>query len=245
MIQFKQILLYQFGFFVPNYIIDPEPSIIAKLLQVFEGTDFVPNIVHTMQIGPMSQTRQQLQLMTKDMEWSIEFEPHRISINKNNLPGKDIGTAEQFAQASSDYCSRLSDIVSVSANRLSFNTRGILHEMSKEELEKAGSKLLNLPTFYTENRLVEWNTRAVARYDATLNGNTEILNVISDISRIPLTPKDQRDSKNLDCLEIGFDINTFQDNKKQRFRIQESDAFIKEAIKLNQRLLSEIDKEVL
>lgn len=218
MIKFDQVFFYQFGFFVPEYWLEPEPKIITALLNAFDGTEFMPNTVQAMQLGPVTETRQVLNLVTKKSEWSIEFEPNRINLIKRLVSGiDDIGTVQEFTRDASRFCILLSKVIQKNANRLSYVTKGILPEMKDDELSSIRSKLQNLPTFYIENPPVEWTTRNVARYEVKINDNPELLNVITDINRVTIPRQMKGEKKELDRIEINFDINTYQKNKDQRF----------------------------
>jgi len=245
MTKFDDVLLYQFGFFAPDSRLEPEPKIIAKLLKAFEGTDFMPTTISEMRLGPIAETRQQLHFVTMKADWSIEFEPHRISFNKKRISGTEIGTPLNFAKDVSDFCSRLSSVVSLTGNRLSYATKGFLPEMQTSDLVKIGTKLLTLPKFYLEHSPTEWTTRSVTRYETMINDNPELLNVITDINRIQGIRQEKTTAKEFDCIEIGFDINTFQKNTKQRFQFNDAEVFMQEATALCQRLLDEIDEAIL
>lgn len=245
MIKFDDVLFYQFGFYAPGSRLEPEPKIIAELLKAFDGTNFVPTTISEMRLGPVAETRQQLHLVTKNSEWSIEFEPHRISFIKKHIADTEIGSPENFAKDIFDFCSRLSAVVSLTGNRLSYVTKGLLPEMNADNLVQVGSKLLTLPKFYVENLPTEWTTRNVTRYKMFVNGTPEIVNVITDINRIQGVRREKTAAKEFDCIEIGFDINTFQKNMKQRFQFSDSQAFIQEATTISQRLLGEIEEVIL
>lgn len=114
--------------------------------------------------------------------------------------------------------------------------------MKESELTKIESKLLKLPTFYLENSPVEWVTRNVARYNASINNVPEVFNVITDINRVQVLRNTEDEVKEFSGIEIGFDINTFQKNIKQRFSLNDSETFMGEAKKLNERLLGELEE---
>lgn len=242
MISLEKTHLYQFAFFAPGSRLEPSPEIIADLLKAFSGTDFMPTTIQEMRLGPIAQTRQQLHLVTKKSDWRIEFEPHRIAFTKTYVPNCEIGTLQKFSQELDDYAARLSSVVSLNGTRLSYVTKGWLNEMEDEELEKVAEKLFTMSSFYQENTPVEWNYRTVARYETTIKDNVEIINVITDINRIQGLRQENAKDKEFSCIEIGFDINTFQNNRKGRFQLNDAGVFLQQAKTISQRLLTEIEE---
>jgi len=247
MLKFEDVLLYQFGFYAPDSRIDPSPEIIAKLLKAFDGTGYMPSAVTEMHVEGSAdgkhrmQARQQLHLVTKNGEWAIEFEPHRVSIKKRNVTGVEIGTAEQFKDDVADFCERLSTVRPLTGTRLSYVTRGFLPEKNADEMVAANQNIMILPGFYQENPPIEWNTRTATQYDIQLHDRPETLNVITDIGRIrgkQITPDGAKD---VDRIDIGFDINTFQENKEQRFVFSDAKEFLEKTVELSERLLDDFE----
>lgn len=243
MIEFDIVLLYQFGFYSPDSRIEPEPKILTDLLKAFDGTGFMPTTVQEMHLGLTAEARQQLHLVTKNLEWSIEFEPHRISFNKKKVAKEE--TQQDFVSDVSDFCSRLSSVVQLSGYRLSYVTKGLLPELEEEVLCEVSSKLMNLPKFYIEHRLKEWTTRNVATYPVTINDNQETFNVITDLSRVQGARQKGETKEEFDRVSVGFDINTHQKNRKQRFQLTDFDSFIQEATNVSQLLLKGIGEVIL
>ena len=245
MLNFDTVHLYQFGFYAPGSRLEPSPEILGDLLKAFSGTDFMPTTVQEMRLGPVAETRQQLHLVTKNNAWCIEFEPHRVTFIKKNVPNMEIGTLQKFSQDVADFAARLASVVSLNGNRLSYVTKGWLLEMKGEVLEGVAPKLLTMPPFYQENTPSEWSTRTVARYETSINDNPEIVNVITDINRIQGIRREKTEPKEFSCLEVGFDINTFQNNTKRRFQLNDAEVFMQEAETISQRLLTEIEEIIL
>ena len=245
MLNFDTVHSYQFGFYAPGSRLEPSPEVIGDLLKAFSGTEFMPTTVQEMRLGPVTETRLQLHLVTKNNAWSIEFEPHRVTFIKKNIPNEDIGTLQKFSRDVVDFAARLASVVSLNGNRLSYVTKGLLPAMKDEELENVVPKLLTMPSFYQENTPIEWSTRTVARYETSINDTPELVNVITDINRIQGIRQEKTEAKEFSCLEIGFDINTFQNNTKRRFKLNDAEVFMQEAETISQRLLTEIEEIIL
>ena len=138
MIEFKPF--YQFGYFLPHDI-KPEPNVIKKLLDVFEGWDFIPNTNHSLgniQIGQAItlQAQEQLQLSSMNGVWLIVFEPARILIQKINNEKIKLGTIEEFSKEIKEIIQLLKEIILLKANRLSFVTKSLCNIMEEDILTR-------------------------------------------------------------------------------------------------------------
>lgn len=117
---FDQIISYQFGFFSPGTDIEPKPDIIASLLGVFGKKSLIPTTVEELRIGPTSRRRKQLQFVSQLGDWNLAFEPHRILLMKQRLPGHDIGSVPDFCTEVNDIFCSLFSIIEFRGTRLSF-----------------------------------------------------------------------------------------------------------------------------
>lgn len=247
MITFDIVAHYQLGFYAPNSVVEPSPDIIGKLIEVFKGTGFMPNLVSAFHISSQTpETRDMLTLVTNKSEWVIEFEPHRISFTKKYIPDLEIGSPDEFKTSVVDFCSRILSVIPLSGGRLSYVTKGLLEEMSQGELDKVNSTLMNVPAFYRDNPPQEWTTRNVARYTSKeLNEPPERYNVITDINRVQANLKDKMNrSKNIDRIEVGYDINTYQKNMSPRFGINDVEKFLNEVTILSGQITSNIAETI-
>jgi hypothetical protein len=231
---------YQFSFFSPKAHVEPSPDIIALLLNTFKGKNFIPTTISEHLIGPTPQKRLQLQMISMQSEWKLAFEPNRVLLSKDNVPGTEIGTAESFVEEVVDLFDRLLKVVPLIGARLSYVTGGFLPAMSPEALNQVNSRLLNLPAFYSEYPPIEWTTRNVARCEINLGDKVEVINAITHINRVQGSLKRLEDYKPFDRIEIGFDINTFQKNMTPRFNSSDVGVFLGQAVTISQRILKEI-----
>jgi hypothetical protein len=231
---------YKFAFFAPGAHLEPSPDIIARLLDTFRDKNLFPTTISEHQILPTPQTRLQLQMTTRQSELNLAFEPNRVLFSKLNVPGIEIGTVADFVAETVEVFARLLQVVPLTGTRLAYITKGLLPSMSSDALEQVNSRLLNLPTFYMEHPPCEWNTRNVARYEITLGDKVEIINVITHINRIQGSFKRIEKPQPFDRIEIGFDINTYQENKTARFKSSDVDVFLNQAVTISQRILDEM-----
>lgn len=218
---------YQFGHFLPHGIFS-EPKIINRLLQDFEGWDFISQTIDTIPIGSGIQTTplNQLQLITVKKDWSIMFEPHRYLIQKLQQPSVKLGNIPDFIKKTVEIVNILTKIVSLKANRFSFVTKSLCNEMAPDKLDYINGNIFNLPKIFKQNKPVEWSTRQVARLDTVINGKQQTINLITDLNRIQGVFNNQNPPKPFDRIEFLFDINTFQGNQAQRLSADDIEPFI-------------------
>ncbi|MBD3267529.1 hypothetical protein GF373_12750 [bacterium] len=236
---------YQFGFFAPGSNVEPEPEIISELIDVFRERKFIPSTMQTVfwdvnGVKPKSE----LLLMTNNSEWNMAFEPHRVLLTKKKIPGKDIENAKHFREETIDIYKNLFKVLPLVGTRLSFVSKGLLPEMPIDKLQQVHSKLFYPPKFFSDNPPHSWTTRNLTRYKIEILDNTETINVITDINRIQGEFTDENVSKPFDRIEIGFDINTYQLNKKQRFNLKEIELFLDKVIPISQQISLEIGEMI-
>jgi hypothetical protein len=233
---------YQFGFFAPNTQIEPRPEIIGRLLEAFKDKGFIPTTMQELQIGPAITTRLQLQFTSPNGEWNLAFEPHRALLKKENVVGTGIGSPEDFCREANEIFNRLLKVNPFTGTRLSYATQGLLPELNPAKLDEINNRILNLLPFYTANPPYQWTTRNVARCDVNLGEMTETLNVITDINRVQGTIVRKTEPLSFDRIEIGFDINTYQENTALRFTADHVGLFLQEAVKTSQDIMGEIER---
>ncbi len=245
MIEFERIFHYQLSFFSPCPVLEPSPQIISKFLQAFEGTELMPTTIPVIHFGPNPETRQMLQFITANTGWRIEFEPNRISCNKVADQKKNIGTPEDFFREAEDYCSRVISVLGLKSNRLAFVTKGILPEMSGDQLKSLYLKLFKPPKFYLDNESLEWSSRNAACYNSNTFNKNEIFNVITDINFIKIIDQEKGHQKESPRIEIGFDINTTQKNTDLRFSANDIGPFLLETMQLINQVSADIKEGLL
>jgi len=239
---------YQFGFYAPDTHKEPEPEIIGRLLDAFKGKGFIPTTGRELEIvtepSLRSKTRLELQMISPDQEWNLAFERHRLLLKKQNVPGTEMGSADDFRKETEEVFRLLLDAVPFSGTRLSFASKGLLSEMSPEKLAEVNKRIFNSIPFYAQNLAHQWTTRNVARVDVSIGERTETLNVITDINRVQGTIQRDGEPVPFDRIEIAFDINTYQENTDQRFGVGDIGFFLKVAVEKSKEILKEIEKHL-
>lgn len=236
-------LFCQFGFFCSHDVV-PRPKTIAKIITELGEFDFLPSTVQAIQLGPEPEPTQalHLQLFTQDKQWTVDFEPHRFLIQRNAVTSEESRYADDFAPRTIRILRRLNDLYSGSATRLSFVTKGLCGEMSKNELNHAHKNLFSLPVLFHESDPVEWSMRQVIRREEPVNGKSEQLNVVADLSRIQGEIVNEPNSPRIDRIQIGMDINTLHEKQEQRFTPDDVGSFIEAAMRNTHAFEKDIEK---
>lgn len=232
---------YEVSFFAPGTGVEATTEIMMKLLETFKDKGLLPTTIQEVVLGPTSKTRRQLCLTDNNSVWSLAFEPRRLLLTKRDV-GIDLGTPDNFIQEAVDIFARLFLVTPLNGTRLSFVTKGVLAEMANEALEKANTNLLKPPKFYLETPPHQWSIKNVTRCDYKLGEKDELLNIITDISRIQGEFDRDDPPKPFDRIAIGFDINTYQKNVAPRFDIKDLENFLRKAVELSQQITNETEK---
>ena len=176
-----QPLFYQFGFFVQHNV-KPEPKVIEELVKFFSSQELIPSTIDAYQIDNQGNfyNSLQLQLISIEKEWSVNFERNRFLIEKKAIDSQGAGEIDEFFSYSKEITSKLYEMFQYSAHRLSFVTKGLCKNMDEETLNASHDKIFTLPSLFTEksNKTKEWSTRQVARLSENIKEKKELLNVI-------------------------------------------------------------------
>jgi hypothetical protein len=105
------------------------------------------------------------------------------------------------------------------------------------KLEKCGKSLLKSAAYYKDKDFVEWAMRTNAHTDILINGFSETLNVITDIS-YGQHVKEQKAG-----VVFHIDINTLQQNQDMRFKKKSIESFIRKVMPIASELI--VDNERL
>lgn len=236
---------YQFGYYLPHGI-SATPEIISKLMMEFKDLKLLPSTIPSFQIGPDQKVTNglQLQLLTENRDLTVDFEPNRYLIKKLKTTEVPIPSIEDFARICKRIILVLGNLVPLNATRLSFVTTGLCKSMTPEELDKINSSLFNLPTKFKKIKPIEWNSRQIIRETRKIDGSEELMNIIIEIARVQGVLNINNGLAPFDRIEIGFDINTFQENNSQRFTPNSIAPFLTDSNAIQNELESSL-KELL
>lgn len=233
---------YQASIFGNLADILPSPEVISKMLKLFHDKNLLPGTFQ--EISPHSMGPQlRLRLSSPDNEWNVTFATHRMDVEKNptDPKGQNLGSVEMFTNEANEFFSRILTKFKRKANRISLITSGLLREMTNDKLADIYNKLFNPIGFYQKNSPFEWNSRCAARVTFQIDDSPEHVNMITNINRVHghfIQPNIVMD---FDRIEVGFDINTIQENQETRFDIGSLNSFYLKAAKLRDKILSELE----
>lgn len=239
---FDMIGKYQASIFGNLADISPSPELISKLLMLFKDKNLLPSTFQEISVHtPRSQTR--LRLSSQNNEWNLNFATHRLDIEKNatDPKGQNIGTVEEFAEQAHEFFNRILTEFKKKGNRISLITSGLLKEMPEEKLADIYDRLFNPIPFYGDNPPFEWNTRSVARRTLEIKSIQESINVITDINRVRGQLMQPNNILEFNRIEIGFDINTIQENQETRFTVDAIESFFSDANEIRNQILKDLE----
>lgn len=233
---------YQASIFGNFADILPAPEVISKLLGLFRDKNLLPGTfqeITQQYMGPQLRLR----LSSQDKEWNVNFATHRMDVEKNptDLKGKNLGNVEEFAIEANQFFNRILTEFSRKANRVSLATSGLLKQMAPEKMDSIYSRLFTPIEFYRKIPPFEWNSRFASRVVLNIAGSSEQMNTITSISRVNGHLVEANTIVSFDRLEVGFDINSAQENQETRFDTFSLVQFYEGATNLRQNILLELE----
>ena len=212
--------------------IKPQATNLSYFLDKFSDKNLVPvsfeNLIPNIPNGVVNT----FQLKSSDNIWTITFNGDRIDIHKinNNVKKVKIGAPSTFTKEVVNICDIILEKFPRKLNRISLITQYRANKIPLKDAEEIFIKLTNPIDFYSNNKPVNWNTRAISRVSKSINKKSELLNIISQINRVEKNLSVQEKSEQVEAIELNFDINTFQGN--QEYRLEKADivAFYKVAL---------------
>lgn len=230
---------YKFSTFADYSNIMYSQDNIRILLDVFGDNDFLPGMVN--QIAPDARIPQRLQLSSANQLCSITILNERIDMEiysdqKSGFPKQNIVEIRQLMAESMQKIYKAFEISIPDAYRLAWNVAYVYFEVSQEEMMQFRSRFLKDSSFYQENATDEFIARFAGRVSKEIGGRPEMHNVLTTIERLFPTPGI---GYQVDGYKIGFDINTHQANRKNRFTDIDFKEFITGAYQIQNQLESD------
>jgi hypothetical protein len=230
---------YQFSMFLPSGVIGT-PEWVTKLSPDFAVLEMMPSLISHPNIylglGEQPANLQQLHFVTARKDLSLIFDTDRYIFQMNIIPARELPPVDDFIKKVEEIVKIVYRYVTVKASRMSFVTAGLCKKMDTVKLNEIHKKLFKLPDEFSQNEVVEWESRQVCRATGSINGRNELLNMILNINRIQITHHFEHKPVSYDGIEIGVDVNTYQGNPEQRFSTEDVKPFLHEAIKIKNSL---------
>lgn len=214
--------------------VKPKPENIIFFTQEFTDKELIPTTFQ--EFGPKG-IQERLILRSSDGIWNVEFGTDRIDIHKNNANlNSSIGNLKSFIDDITKISNVILDKYPKKLNRLALVTQYLLKEMSEEEMKLIFNKLVNTIDLYKSNDIAEWNNRVVSKIKSQVRDKDEFFNVISEVKKITANIKLKEIEKNINRIELKFDINTFHGNSDYRFDKEDISSFLNEAAIYDKKL---------
>jgi hypothetical protein len=222
----------------------PSSDTIPPLLDVFREPQFLPNIMHEVDLSTGKQ-HPRLRLSTSDNEWLIEWEKNRINIEKKPLAAscENMGLIEDFTRNITDFLGRILSKFPKKGNRLALISHERVDEIDSSQLQEIYFRFNNPIDFYQDHPPENWVNRAVARIDDTIGERTEKFNVITTVSRAQ-GEYIGVEGNPFDRIDLKFDINTFQGNQDNRFEITDMNLFFQKVLEIRKNLIEKLEQKI-
>lgn len=127
------------------------------------------------------------------------------------------------------------------SNRMALYVEYVYFDLTDEQKNNYRDKFLNKVKYYSDKLVDEFAARYVGRITKKIDGNDEIVNVITSIDY--WLSNLLKSDKPVSGYHIDMDINTFQDNRKYRFGVEALSDFMNEANAVRKELEKEFIDE--
>lgn len=227
---------YKFSTFADYSNIMYSQDNIRILMDAFRADDFLPGMVN--QIAPDARIPQRLQLSSANQLCRITILNERIDMEiysdqKSGFAKEKVDEIRQLMVESMQKIYKAFEASIPDAYRLAWNVSYVYFEVSQEEMMQFRSRFLKDPSFYQENATDEFVARFAGRISREIAGRPEMHNVLTTIERLFPTPGI---GYQVDGYKIGFDINTHQANRKNRFADTDFKEFMDGAYRIQNHL---------
>lgn len=227
-----------------NYRIEPNAKNITSLMEkvnLLGIKEFLPNITTGQNIDLIKgtlETVSNLGFVTSDTTGQIVCQNNRIDCMFNYNAENQCDLNESLDELKSIIVIILNEF-EILSNRLAVNIN-ILSDPYEGDLKETnfGRSIVSTLDFYRDKDLKEWSTRENVRYPINICGQEEILNVITELSKVTSNPGDEN------RILCHMDINTIPENTGYRFNYDKMGCFVEQvkdisgSIKLNFEELS-------
>jgi len=231
---------YQAALFLDATDIAPKPDTLTYFINEFSKKELIPGTFQ--EIGPTGVT-ERFNLKDSNGIWNIEFSSGRIDIIKTNANiGKtEIGTIEEFKNEVDNFLDVIFSKFPKKVHRLAFVTTHLIIGLDADGYSKVFNKIFNPIPTYKDNERSEWGARMVSRIENEFNKKKELHNVITEINRVSGNLNIESTVKNIERIQIKFDLNTFQGNNENRFDLDDMKSYFDEAVKWENKLREELN----
>ncbi len=229
-------IVYRLSCFADYSQIKYNNTDVIAVLKAFDKVELTPRAVQ--EIVPLGGVSSRMQFTGQGESLSINIAGDRIDVQitakeKRGFNDKEVELVE------SNLKEYMAKVLSIFGDRiplpyrLAWFTSFVYFELSSDEKASYRNKFLQEIDFFKENRLDDISVRYGARRDLSINGVAERFNILTTINEYVSMFGIENE---IDGFQIDYDINTWQGNRKNRFKLEDIYAFISEARKLQNEL---------
>lgn len=227
----KKVLSVKYSIFGRYDYIEATPETISKLFQNFASDEFMPNMINLLKIQQPQNTVQQIlrpQLINRKLACTISLLPERVDVEFSS---------NDYYENAIDYLRRLIALFDLKINRIALNTSTVFDNLSGSEIVRLNSKLTPPENYCEERNLVEYSSRRISR--KTLGAINENVNVGRNITSITQMVEGQQ---LISQIQIDTDINTLGELTRERFNIDDCQAFFDMATNTDRDVVNNIEE---
>lgn len=221
---------------------------IQNLLKEFSEMNLLPNVYSEIVqsqgvIGPtavQSLPISVFELKNLDNTFTIKFGQNRIDFLKlKQNPNGDIGSISEFIANTINCFDKIANLFKCNSNRIALGSNAIFSKMNNDQLNKIYSKICTSIPTHSNNIPFEWNIRQASNKDEMIQGKSETLNLISNLSRGEVTINNNGNIEKSSRLIIELDINTSPTNNEKRFTLNHISEYLTQSISIHKTIIDE------
>ena len=216
---------------------------IKRLSEFISQESFVLN--RLMQVDSYNQNVPRIQLIKGNNLLAINFLSERIDIASlsNRLDGFNQNELDDICDKISSYMGKIDELFSdiiQAPNRLAWYTEYVYFDISDDEKKNFRNNFLKDKISIPMDISDEFGVKYAWKTNAEITNKKEDINILATIDRFKQLFNTSTD---IDGYKIGFDINTFWENKKNRFSVDSNVQFINMARDFQKDLREDFLKE--
>lgn len=221
-----KIINFQLSMFGEFSNISSDTSLIIKLLSALQDKNFLPGTLNSasvdVQTGKFT-VNNKLQLYSPNKSWTISFLDNRIDFNYSyHEMDPRIWSIDSLIEYGGSLIDNVFPVLNtdMKGNRLAVNSKMIFDDMTDEQLDKIGKKLVPSPTEDYKKNYIDWRLSLNSQEEILFpQDHKETYNRILEILKYNYfensAPTQQRLPKK--TMMISLDLNTLPQKMESRF----------------------------
>lgn len=238
--------IYRISIFGDFKDIKPEPDTLISLMTDYKEYGFVPSVVTGVDMLTQIPV-QYISLSSSGEKVKLIIGPSRVDYEVNvNDDNTDVvsGEDKRYSQYIDDAKKILRTLMikyGKSANRLALFTGRYLVKGDSDKQRSFLQGFTNPIEMYNVQNAIpsEWSTHLMITKDIKINGATEKINIITDVSKVMFIDREAA-GKAFDSFQITLDINTVVEQSALRFSPISLSDFLDEVLIIRKEILKDM-----